>query len=440
MIAPIPILLLLLVLHQSSTASPALPPIVIVPGLASSQLDSKIVNGASYWPCTRNHPKPYRIWFTVKESVTGVLCLVENTRLVYDLSTNCTIQGRAGTTITPHDWGGTDGIEALNPGGPKGFIFSLFADMVNVLVEKHGYVRGVSIRGAPNDFRLWGDACYSRNFLIRLQSLIEDTVHQNNGRPARVVCHSMGCPAVHKMLVSMDAVWKKKYVAGLVALGSPFGGAPSAIYTLVTGKMAGLSIPIQRSVGTWSSIPALLPHDTSRLPMYKAKDVVLQTPQRNYTVSTMFQLVRDLSKTGFYYTNYPKANGGRARLPDGDKVYKYINEDIFQQSDKHPGVEVDLAYVNDAPTASQWIFTQPDLSDKGTAVHGFLGDGTVPVNSIEIPAKAWAAAGAERISLHPLSSQPVSAMKGMTSQHMGECWHPDSIALVVGLVTGDKQR
>ena len=56
---------------------------------------------------------------------------------------------------------------------------------------------------------------------------------------------------------------------------------------------------------------------------------------------------------------------------------------------------------------------------RGTASHDYLGDGTVPVNSIEIPSsKSWMKEKTWKVALYPLKSRPKSAMNGMQSQHM----------------------
>ena len=120
-------------------------PIVIIPGLAASVLDATQVDATSHFLCSSNRPTPYRIWFSLTESVGNVRCLIENTWLQYDTQTNCTVQGRHGSTILAHGWGNTTGVEALNPTGPSGARIPMFEDMVSTLVNDHGYERGVSI-------------------------------------------------------------------------------------------------------------------------------------------------------------------------------------------------------------------------------------------------------------------------------------------------------
>jgi hypothetical protein len=119
----------------------AIEPIVIIPGLAATVLDATQVDATSHFLCSSNRPTPYRIWFSLTESVEKVLCLIENTRLQYDTQTNCTVQGRHGSTIFAHGWGNTTGVEALNPTGPSGARIPMFKDMVSTLVNDHGYER-----------------------------------------------------------------------------------------------------------------------------------------------------------------------------------------------------------------------------------------------------------------------------------------------------------
>ena len=424
-------ILILSIFTFTLSQSKSIQPIVIIPGLAASQLDATIINGAYKFGCPSNAPTPHRIWFSFYESALRLPCLIENTRLTYDTKTNCTIQGRSGSTIIPHDWGNTSGVESLDPKS-KIKTFPLFRDMVNTLVNDHGYIRGLSVVAAPYDFRLWGDKCYSISFLLKLQHLIENTSIQNGNVPVRLVCHSMGCPATNRLLYTMSQAWKKQYVAGLVALGAPFAGAPSVIYSVVTGKMADVPVDLSKSVGTWPSMSGLIPYEMSNLgtPIYGKDTVIVTTTTRDYTINDMFALVRDLSTNGYYHRTFPSSNKGLPRLPNGTSVWKYIHEDLFSNG-AHPGVNVDVVYVSDVPTPSKWTFTKDDLSDGGTASHDYLGDGTVPVNSIEIPSKSWMKEKTWKVALYPLKSQPKSAMNGMQSQHMGTCWHPGAIQVVV---------
>ena len=55
------------------------------------------------------------------------------------------------------------------------------------------YENGLTLRGAPYDFRLVGDRCYTESYFSILKGLVEDTVKQNDGRRVRFVCHSLGC-------------------------------------------------------------------------------------------------------------------------------------------------------------------------------------------------------------------------------------------------------
>ena len=92
-------------------------------------------------------------------------------------------------------------------------------------------------------------------------------------------------------------------------------------------------------------------------------------------------------------------------------------------------------YVADVPTPSKYIYSKDDLSD-GTTVYGYMGDGTVPVESVEIPSQAWnKEPHGKKVTLHSLPSQPKNHMNHMNSQHMGLTWHPMAIKIIVQLVT-----
>ena len=99
-----------------------------------------------------------------------------------------------------------------------------FKTIIKNLTAELDYEEGVSIRGAPYDFRWWGDACYTKTYFESLRMLVEDTFSTNNDRPVRFLCHSMGCPVGRAFLISgidptVDAAWRAKYMAGFIAIG-----------------------------------------------------------------------------------------------------------------------------------------------------------------------------------------------------------------------------
>lgn len=76
-------------------------------------------------------------------------CWIDNVRLIYDPLTRTTKNAPGVTTRIP-GWGNPDVVEWLDP--THASAGGYFKDIGNALVAA-GYVRNVSIRGAPYDFR-----------------------------------------------------------------------------------------------------------------------------------------------------------------------------------------------------------------------------------------------------------------------------------------------
>lgn len=124
-----------------------------------------------------------------------ISCFFDNFSLRYDKDTKQT-KNSPGVEIRPKAYGDTIGIEYLHMDwriGPLGY----FAGFIEVL-ESVGYVRNVSIRGVPYDFRKAPNE--NLNFNRDLRSLIEETVRINDNTKAILVCHSMGCLYCKKYL------------------------------------------------------------------------------------------------------------------------------------------------------------------------------------------------------------------------------------------------
>lgn len=92
----------------------------------------------------------YSVWLNfdlrIKEQVA---CWIDNVSLRYDNVTRCTSNAPGVTTRVP-GWGNPEMVEWLEP--THASVGGYYKDIGNALVAA-GYVRNVSLRGAPYDFR-----------------------------------------------------------------------------------------------------------------------------------------------------------------------------------------------------------------------------------------------------------------------------------------------
>lgn len=103
-----------------------------------------------HYICAKTSADYFNIWLNLELLVPFVIdCFVDNTRLVYDNVTRTT-RSPPGVDIRVSGWGNPEPVEWLDPSHDKtGAYFNTIADAL----VKVGYVRNVSIRGAPYDFR-----------------------------------------------------------------------------------------------------------------------------------------------------------------------------------------------------------------------------------------------------------------------------------------------
>jgi len=89
----------------------------------------------------------------------------------------------------------------------------------------HGYERGVSMRGAPYDFRY---APQSQPFyFLQLRQLVEDTWALNGHHRVVLFAHSMGGLYAAYFLSRQPAEWKDRYIEALVTVNTPWAGQRS---------------------------------------------------------------------------------------------------------------------------------------------------------------------------------------------------------------------
>lgn len=115
-------------------------------------MDAKLVNKPSvvHYFCEKSTSDYFNLWLNLELLVPfAVDCWVDNMRLVYNMTTRTT-SNSPGVDIRIPGWGNTTSIEYVDPSRVP--VTEYFGKLVVALVSD-GYERGVSLRGAPYDFR-----------------------------------------------------------------------------------------------------------------------------------------------------------------------------------------------------------------------------------------------------------------------------------------------
>ncbi|XP_072383690.1 lysosomal phospholipase A and acyltransferase-like isoform X1 [Diabrotica undecimpunctata] len=336
-----------------------LAPVVFIPGDGGAQLEAKINKTQKiHYICESVSNDFFNIWLNLELLMPLIVdCWIDNVRLIYDNKTRTT-RNNDGVDIRVPGWGGSETVEWLDPSHAS--TGKYFVGIGNTLVEM-GYVRNVSIKGAPYDFRKAPNE--NQDFFVNLKTLVEDTYKENNNTPVVLLAHSMGGPMSLTFLNRQTQSWKDKYIRCLISLAAVWGGSVKAVKVFAIGDDLG-SYALRESVMrqeqiTSPSLAWLLP---SKL-FWKPDEVLVQTDKKNYTINDLEQFFQGI--------NYP--NGWEMRK----------DTEPYQVNFKPPGVEVYCLYGTGVKTVER-LYYKPgtDLTGYPTLIYGD-GDSTVNRRSLE---------------------------------------------------------
>uniref|UniRef100_A0A8D8BUJ3 Group XV phospholipase A2 n=1 Tax=Culex pipiens TaxID=7175 RepID=A0A8D8BUJ3_CULPI len=127
-----------------------LSPVILVPGDGGSRIDANLDKTAADFGCYRKTDQFYDIWLNKEQLAPwDIDCWSDNLRLVYNNVTRKT-SNSPGVTIRFPGWGYSETVEWIDTSHAA--VSAYYVNLANALVQ-NGYHRGVSIRGAPYDFR-----------------------------------------------------------------------------------------------------------------------------------------------------------------------------------------------------------------------------------------------------------------------------------------------
>ncbi|KAL6443139.1 hypothetical protein ACFW04_002827 [Cataglyphis niger] len=208
-------------------------PVILIPGDGGSQIEAKInKTSVVHYICEKISNDYFSLWLNMELLVPVVIdCFIDNLKLNYDNVTRIT-SNQPGVDIRVPGWGNPFVVEYIDPS--KASPGSYFSDIGNMLVNNMGYVRNVSLRGAPYDFRKGPSE--SEEFFAKLKTLVEETYAINNNTPVTLLAHSMGGPMTLIMLQRQSQKWKDKYINSFITLSAVWAGSVKAIKVFAIGK------------------------------------------------------------------------------------------------------------------------------------------------------------------------------------------------------------
>ncbi|CAH2067613.1 unnamed protein product, partial [Iphiclides podalirius] len=335
-----------------------LSPVILIPGDGGSQLEAKLnKTNVVHYICAKTSNDFFNIWLNLELLVPYVIdCWVDNTRLEYDNVTRTT-RYPEGVEIRVPGWGNPEPVEWLDPSHESAG--SYFSTIGNALV-KTGYVRNVSLRGAPYDFRKAPNE--NGEFFVKLKSLVEETYTMNNKSAVTLLVHSMGGSMALHFLRLQGQSWKDQYIRRLISLSTPWGGAVKALKVFAIGDDLG-SLVLRESIMrteqiTCPSLAWLLPSPL----FWKPTEVLVQTHKFNYTIEHFQQLFTDMD------------------VPNAWEMRKDTEE--FTRDFSAPGVEVHCLYGYNISTVERLVYAAGAWLDGYPTLVSGDGDGTVNLRSL----------------------------------------------------------
>lgn len=334
-------------------------PVILVPGDGGSQVEAKLNRSSVvHYICAKTSDDYFNLWLNMELLVPVVIdCFIDNLKLNYDNITRTT-SNQPGVDIRVPGWGNPFVVEYIDPS--KATPGTYFKDIANLLVNDLGYIRNLSLRGAPYDFRKGPSE--NEEFFAKLKDLIEETYIMNNNTPVTLVAHSMGGPMTLIMLQRQSQKWKDKYINAMITLSAVWAGSIKAVKVFAIGDDLGayfLRESVLRTEQITSpSLGWLLP---SKL-FWKETEVLVQSDLKNYTLNNLQEYFADIG------------------VPNAWEFRK--DNEKYQLDFTAPGVEVHCLYGSKVNTVEK-LYYKP-----GTTIQGYPqlifgdGDGTVNMRSL----------------------------------------------------------
>jgi len=328
--------------------------VILIPGLGGSILEGvwKMNMSHTEWYC-KNTLTYEQIWPTIYQ-IIPVVDWCWYYRILPQISNNgMSFSSTGGVKIRAKDFGGLSGISVLDD-----ISFYFWNVPIGVYYKptiKHlKSTNHTSILGAPYDFRLILDRTILRNYVSNLKNLIENSLYKKSV----IIAHSMGGLLSTYFLNCMENKWKETYILKFITVSTPWGGAPKALESSMSGDQDGIPVAKLMMKNIEKSTAGVI--WTFPFPKRWKNIPIIRTPSKNYTASNIYDILMAVGERD-------TANSW------------YNSRDIREKSILYPNVDTFLVYGKNISTAYQ-----AEYSDS-FVFKGWInkdGDGTVPSYSL----------------------------------------------------------
>ena len=248
--------------------------------------------------------------------------------------------------------------------------------------EDAGYVVNKTLFCASFDWRM--PSAGLEPYFAQLKSTVEQASALSGGVAVDLAAVSFGPQIALSFLHRMTAAWKKQYIRWFVAESPVWSGSPTAALALTSGYTAPGAPPSFASFTHFVAVAAdsllwLLPRAGSGPNAWNDTEVIIETPNRNYTASGMTTLLTDLG------------------YPHRVKAVEAIAKDADLAKFDAPGVDTFVVYGTELDTISKCSYNvtfKPDPSvlpplPASYTMDPATGDGLVNRRSSERSLVEW---------------------------------------------------
>ena len=247
---------------------------------------------------------------------------------------------------------------------------------------KAGYVVNQTIFCVSFDWRM--PSIGLERYFQQLKGTVEQASALNGGATVDLAAVSFGPQVALSFLHRMTPAWKKQYIRWFVAESPVWSGSPTAALALTSGYTAPGAPPSFASFTHFVAVAAdsllwLLPRAGSGPNAWNDTEVIIETPNRNYTASGMTTLLTDLG------------------YPHRVKAVEAIAKDADLAKFDAPGVDTFVVYGTELDTISKCSYNvtfKPDPSvlpplPASYTMDPATGDGLVNRRSSERSLVEW---------------------------------------------------
>lgn len=324
---------------------------IIIPGLTNSVLEYQLVDAEpvpGHPACPLN--QDWQVLYPPPNG-TNVNCFLANLAVVLNTTTQTFQAKRHGVNVRVVDFGGLDGLPAL--------------DFLIPYWEQLGYKVGQNLFGAPYDWRMPTSGRFG-TFFTDLQKLVEHAYALNNRRVV-ILAPSFGPQFGLGFLHRMTQEWKNQYIEWFVAESPVFSGVYVSLMDYISGEppryIAGL---VRTEVQALPGAAWMFPRaGTNSTVSWTDQEPIITTPSRKYTAFDVAEIYAELNFTA-----------------TADLKFVSTEPDLAEFA--HPGVNTLVTYGYNVNTPGPFAFSKDFVANKMPPLPSYVnvsGDGLVPVRS-----------------------------------------------------------